>query len=177
MIVIQNQWTYWTKASRDAAAARPRLTQAQPLLAPAGSAPPGQAWVHDIHRREDESFALQIWSGWASQDDLERMRFTNILTWAFRTRGVVEIGLRPPSPGMRQSHWPNALPSPLFVLEPGDTGRISWNGRFRKTMGGSNRGSFYEEHLIFVAATDEPGTDLFTRGPTTRTVDLMTRIY
>ena len=177
MVVIQTLWTHWTRASRDAAAARPRLTGPLPLLTPVGPPPPGQAWVHDIHRREDEAFALRTWSGWASQDDLERMWFTHIVTWKLRSGGAVEVGLRPPSPGMRQSHWPAALPSPLFLLEPGDTGRISWNGRFRKTMGGSNRGSFYEEHLIFVAATEAPEPDLFTRGPTTRTADLMTRIY
>ena len=34
-----------------------------------------------------------------------------------------------------------------------------------------------DEHLIFVAATEAPEPDLFTRGPTTRTADLMTRIY
>lgn len=177
MLVIQNLWTHWTKASRDASAARPRLLEALPLPTPVGPQPPGQAWIHDVHRREDEGFELRVWSGWASQDDWSRMRFTNTLAWTLRAGGVVEVTLRPPSPGMRQTRWPDGLAAPLYVLEPGDTARIVWNGRFRNSMGGSNRGSFYEEHQIFVAAAAAPRPDLFTAGPPDHTIDLTTRIY
>lgn len=177
MLVIQNLWTSWTKASRDASAARPRLLEALPLPVPGGPPPPGQAWVHDVHRREDEGFEPRTWSGWASQDAWSRMRFTNTLAWTLRAGGVVEIALRPPSPGMRQTRWPEGLASPLYVLEPGDAARIAWNGRFRNSMGGSNRGSFYEEHLIFVAAATAPDAGLFTNRPVARSIDLTTRIY
>lgn len=177
MIVIQNLWTRWTKASRDAAATRPRLTEPVRLPLPVGPPPPGQAWIHDVRRREDEDFAMRAWSGWATQDDWSRARFANTLAWTVRAGGVVEVSLRPPSPGMRQTRWPDGLPSPLYVLEPGETARIAWNGRFRNSMGGGNRGSFYEEHLIFFAAAAEPAPELFTDGAARHVIDLTTRIY
>ena len=177
MLVIQNLWSQWTKSSRDAAAARPRLLEALPLPTPVGPPPPGQAWIHDVRRREDEGFELRTWSGWATQDDWSRMRFTNTLAWALRAGGVVEVTLRPPSPNMRQTRWPDGLASPLYVLKPGETARILWNGRFRNSLFGSNRGSFYEEHLTLVAAANDPGPALFTAGSPDHAIDLTTRIY
>lgn len=177
MIAIQHLWTQWSKASRDASARRPRIVGAQPLPPPGTPEPPGQAWVHDMHRREYEAFELRSAAGWMTPDAWAGAHFTNTLTWIARTGGAFELRLYPPSPGMMQTRWPTALPMPLFVLEPGDSALISWNARFRNSMSGSNRGSFYEEHELRVAATRTIGPDLFTAGPPTHVMDLTTRIY
>jgi len=177
MIVIQHLWTQWTKASRDASARRPRLVDAQPLPPPGTPEPRGQAWVHDIHRRESEAFDLRSAAGWMTPDAWSRGHFTNTLTWIARAGGAFELRLYPPAPGMMQTRWPVALPTPLFVLKPGDSARITWNARFRNSMGGSNRGSFYEEHELFAAVAPAVKPDLFTSGVTTHAIDLTTRIY
>lgn len=177
MIVIQHLWTRWTKASRDASARRPRLIGPRALTVPALPERPGHAWVHDVHQVEHEEFALRDGSDWMSPDDWSRTTATTNLTWIARAGGAFDLRLYPPLEGMRQTRWPDALPAPLLVLEAGETARILWNGRFRNSMGGSNRGSFYEEHDLFVAAGDRPGATVFLDGPITRTVDLTTRIY
>jgi hypothetical protein len=68
--------------------------------------------------------------------------------------------------------WP-----PLFTLREGETARIDWNGRFRTSLFGSNRSSYYEQHIYWLALTGDPPPRLFLDATPRKHVDLRTEIY
>ena len=79
---------------------------------------------------------------------------------------------------MRVTDWPGHLPKPLIRLTPGESVLIDWNGRFRNSMGGSNRGYFYEQHRVAAACLDAPfDQDLFLKLKPKKAFDFTTRIY
>lgn len=178
MIVVQHLWSHWTKASRPAAAQRPRLPDAASLAAPVGEAP-GKTWLHDIRRLEREGFERREGSGWTTSADWgsrEPLSPANV-SWRPRAGGGVEVSVHRPWPLMLRTAWPEALPTPLLALPPEAVGKIVWNGRFFASAGGSDRSYFYAEHVVLIVETERPEPDLFTATPPARTVDLRTRIY
>jgi len=82
-----------------------------------------------------------------------------------------------PSAWRLQTKWPAFLPSPLFTLRPGDVARIDWNARLRRSTFGSNRASYYEQHLYWLALADTPHLRLFLDSRPRKHVDLRTEIY
>jgi hypothetical protein len=166
MLIIQHIWTRWTKASRGANAAR-----ARPLLDDAYLLPPMDAGApvlaHEIGADEWRDFApietagpvtARIWKGWHN------------MRWRLRKRAV-EISLTYPHVA---SKWPAHLPSPLFILHPGETARIDWNGRFGF---GSNHSSYYEQHIYWVAMAEAVEPRLFLDAVPRKHVDLRGDIY
>jgi hypothetical protein len=73
--------------------------------------------------------------------------------------------------------WPGHLPSPLFTGTLGEAVRIDWNGRFRSSIGGSNRSYFYEEHTVWVALLDSPLDKSLLDIVPRKHIDLRTQIY
>jgi hypothetical protein len=166
MLVIQHIWSRWTKAARGANAAleRARLEEAYPLPAMEPGAPVA---AHEIRASEWEDFArietagpvtARWWKGWHN------------VRWRLRKRAV-EIYLTDPHVA---SKWPAHLPSPLFMLHPGEIARIDWNGRFGF---GSNRSSYYEQHIYWLAMADAPEPRLFLDAAPRKHVDLRGDIY
>jgi len=99
------------------------------------------------------------------------------LRWKASGEGYA-LGLEPPSPEMRRTGWPDRLPKPLSVIQPGQSVIIDWNGRFQASMFGSNRSFIYEQHRLAVACTVEtPAPDLFLTLQPRKTFDFTTRIY
>ena len=97
--------------------------------------------------------------------------------WARKANGYA-LTVQPPWEGMRVTDWPGHLPSPLTIVEPGQSVVIDWNGRFRSSMGGSNRSFFYEQHRVAVANVEgRPDTDLFLTLQPRKRFDFTTRIY
>lgn len=178
MIVVQHLWSHWTKASRSATAARPRLPEAAPLPIPAGEAT-GRAWLHDVRMLEREGFERREQAGWASRDDWTRaepMHPANVV-WREAPGGGVALTAHRPWASMLRTPWPALLPTPLLTVDAGRVARILWNGRFLASAGGSDGRYFYAEHAILVVSTAQPEADLFTAAADARTVDLRTRIY
>ncbi len=176
-LIIQHIWMRWTKRSRGANAPlkRPRLEEAYPLPAPEEDGP---VMIHEIGAvEEDEGFAFEQGLG---PVDLETRRLGNswhedLLEWRIG-KDEVGISLRRPSERL-QTKWPGLLPSPLFTLRRGDTARIDWNGRLRVSMGGSNRSSYYEQHLYWLAFAPAVEPRLFLDARPRKHVDLRTGIY
>lgn len=177
VLVIQNNWVYWTKASRgaDRPVQRPRLDGPAPLgaLPPAGAA----VWRHDRFALEDQDFEVRhvFRAGEPPTHCPDVQRGGDILI--FRRRGEAwELRLSEPREHTRQTRWPK-LPSPLRTLTPGDFIRIDWNARARRSLFGSHRGSFFEEHAIFIAYTSRPSRDLFLNAEPVKHYDFTTKIY
>ena len=99
-----------------------------------------------------------------------------MLDWHYRG-GEADIVLSPPSPYRLQTKWPARLPSPLLTLRAGDVVRIDWNGRLRRSLFGSNRSSYYEQHTYWLALSDRPEPRLFLDAAPVKHVDLRTEIY
>lgn len=176
MLVIQHIWHRWDKASRGAdGCQRPILARAYalPAMQQVTNAQQ-QALVHDV--------SSDLWGppdvvekrGVVSHD--EWVASVPALDWRVRDRAV-EISLSNPSRWRLQTKWPAWLPSPLFVLASGETARIEWNGRFRRSMGGSNRASYYEQHAYWLAVTDTPHERLFLDATPRKDLDYTRHIY
>ena len=177
MLIIQHIWTKWTKASRGANSRlkRPRLAEAYPLPEFASAAP---VLRHEVRALELEDFALVEESGPVTRDEWERLQphRDNALDWRLRP-GRVEIILHDLSKYRLQTRWPAFLPSPLFVLRDGETARIEYNGRFVSSMSGSNRSSYYSQHVYWLALAEAPSARLFLDAEPRKVIDLRTEIY
>lgn len=177
MMIIQHIWSRWTKAARGANAPlkRPRLDEAYLLPATDGVC---DVLRHEIRAVEEEDFALIVRAGPISRDQWQRsLPWREApLDWRLR-KGAAEISLRRPSDHRQQTRWPAHLPSPLFVLKPGETARIDWNGRFRMSTFGSNRSSHYEQHIYWLALAEAPEPRLFLDAAPRKVIDLRTGIY
>jgi hypothetical protein len=177
MLIVQHIWMRWTKRSRGANSPlkRPRLEEAYALPRPEGE---DAALVHEIGAVEEhEGFAIENGLG---PVDLETRRRRGrwheaLLDWRI-DKDEVAISLARPSSRL-QTKWPAFLPSPLFTLHPGDIVRIDWNGRLRMSMGDSNRSTYYEQHLYWLALADAPEPRLFLDAEPRKHVDLRTEIY
>ncbi|TMJ19506.1 MAG: hypothetical protein E6G92_06945 [Alphaproteobacteria bacterium] len=176
IFVIQHIWTRWTKTARGANAPlkRPRLDEAYrlPRAIPAAS-----AVLHEIRSLENDGFGIE-----QSLAPVTRKEWTDAqwshgatLDWHLGKDGA-EIVLQSDT-SRRQTKWPAFLPSPLFVLRPGETARIDWNGRFRTSVGDSNRSSYYEQHCYWLALTETAEPRLFLDATPRKHVDLRTGIY
>jgi len=178
MLIIQHIWMRWTKQSRGANSRleRPRLEEAYPLPAPAGD---GAVLCHEVRAIEqdhgfaiDESFAPVDRETWGRPE----LWHEEVLDWRIG-KDAIDIIVGRPSEHRLQTRWPAFLPSPLFALRPGDTARVDWNGRLRMSMGDSNRSSYYEQHLYWLALADAPEPRLFLDAEPRKHVDLRTGIY
>ena len=177
MLIIQHIWMKWTKLSRgaDAAIRRPRLDEAYSLPALDES---HHVLRHEIRALESDGFRVIEEAAGTDRMDWPRLQpyRDNALDW--RERGdAVEIILTDPSQHRRQTKWPAHLPSPLFTLREGETARVDWNGRFRTSMGGSNRSSYYEQHIYWLAVAARPVPSLFLDAKPRKHIDLRTEIY
>ena len=176
VLVMQDTWLRWTKASRAAADATARLAVPRvhllPQLANEGTL------RHEIAALEQNGF-----------EQLQRIRAIDDPAWAqdlpirpdnvaVRRRGDgFEVRLARPFQSMLTTAWPAHLPAPLFSGGVGEALRIDWNGRFRSSVSGTNRSYFYEEHTIWVALLENP-TDQALLGLVPRKhIDLRTQIY
>lgn len=176
VLMIQDVWSRWTKASRAAADATARLAVPRvhrlPLLS-------GDATIrHEVALLETDGF-----------EPRHLVRSLNDPAWAhdmparpdyLRVRRVGEgfaVSLLPPWDSMRVTKWPAWLPSPLFEGGLGEAVRIDWNGRFRTSIGGSNRSYFYEEHTIWVTLQAAPTDATFLTLEPVKHIDFRTRIY
>ena len=176
IFVIQHIWTRWTKAARGANAPlkRPRLEEAYRVPPPSTL---GEAMLHEVRALEQEGFVIEQSFLPITRREWKDAQWSHgaLLDWHLGELGA-EIVLQSDTT-RRQTKWPAFLPSPLFTLRPGDTARIDWNGRFRKSMGGSNRSSYYEQHTYWLALTDAPESGLFLGAEPRKHVDLRTEIY
>lgn len=177
MLVIQHIWTKWTKRSRGANSPlqRPRLLEAYPLP----RIDDGHRVVrHEIRALEREKFERVEEFGPVEREQWERLQpyRDNALDWLLRERRA-DIIIRKPSQERQQTKWPAYLPSPLFTLAEGETAKIEWNGRFISSMSGSNRATYYEQHVYWLAFTGEPTERLFLDAAPKKTIDLRTEIY
>jgi hypothetical protein len=176
VLVMQDTWLRWTKASRAAADATARLAVPRvhllPQLVNEGTL------RHEIAALEQDGF-----------EQLQRIRAIDDPAWAqdlpirpdnvgARKRGDgFEVRLARPFPSMLTTAWPAHLPAPLFAGGVGAAVRIDWNGRFRSSVSGSNRSYFYEEHTVWVALLENPtGQALLDLRPR-KHIDLRTQIY
>ncbi|WP_157073572.1 hypothetical protein [Sphingomonas soli] len=167
----------WTKASRgaDRSDRRPLLEPVYPLPEMAIEGNPQQvALVHEVIADcwADEPVAVR--SGPVTHEAWTQGHAS--LDW--RPRGkAMGISLNAPSRWRLQTKWPAWLPSPLFVLEPEETARIEWNGRFRYSLFGSNRSSYFEQHIYWLALTDAAHPRLFLDAEPRKNLDYTTHIY
>jgi hypothetical protein len=177
MLIIQHIWTKWTKLSRgaDRALKRPRLAEAYPF-------PPHRDPVpvlrHEVRALESEGFEIRELVGAIDRETWPRqLPWRNTaLDWRLRPEGA-DILLHKPSEHTQQTKWPAHLPSPLLRLGEGESARIEWNGRFRASMMGSNRGSYFEQHVYWLAVAAEPHPRIFLEAEPKKRIDLTTHIY
>jgi hypothetical protein len=180
MLIVQHIWSRWTKAARGANAPlqRPRLDEAYALpQEPYVSPPAGGALLHDIRALEREDFAIDPSFAPVTRREWKEAQWSHgaLLDWHVGAQGVGIILQSDTS--RRQTKWPAFLPSPLFTLREGETARIDWNGRFRTSMGGSNRSSYYEQHCYWLALAGDPAPRLFLDAAPRKHIDLRTEIY
>jgi hypothetical protein len=177
MLIIQHIWTQWTKQSRGANArrVRPRLAEAYRLPEMPTAGPVVR---HEIRVLEAEDFAFIEQAGPTDRDAWPRLQphRNNALDWREK-RGLFEIILAKPSEYRQQTKWPARLADPLFTLAEGETARIEWNGRFRTSMGGTNRSSYYEQHVYWLGVAALPSPRMFLDAQPKKRIDLRTGIY
>ena len=176
VLMIQDVWSRWTKASRAAADAGARLAlprvHSLPLLT-------GDASIrHEVAALEEDGFeprhlvrSLDA-PAWAHD---RPARPDNLKAW--RTGDGFAVSLFRPWESMLTTRWPAWLASPLFEGRLGDAVRIDWNGRFRASIAGSNRSYFYEEHTIWVTLQAAPTDSSFLTLEPIKHIDLRTTIY
>jgi hypothetical protein len=176
VLMIQDVWSRWTKASRAASDAGARLAVPRvhrlPLLT-------GDATIrHEVAVLEADGFEARHLvrtlddPAWAHDRPL---RPDNLRVRRVGDRFAVTL-LRPWD-SMLTTKWPAWLPSPLFSGGLGDAVRIDWNGRFRSSVAGSDRSYFYEEHTIWVTLQAAPTDVSFLTLEPIKHIDLRTRIY
>jgi len=180
MLIAQHIWTKWTKDSRGANSPvkRPRLAEAYALPAEAhAAAPAGGALLHDVRALWLEGFEIREWFEPIARQDWRQWQWNHgaLLDWHLNKDGA-DIVLQSET-SRRQTKWPAFLPSPLFTLREDETARIDWNGRFRTSMSGANRASYYEQHIYWLALVDAPAPRLFLDAAPRKHVDLRTEIY
>jgi hypothetical protein len=176
VLVMQDTWLRWTKASRAALDATARLAVPRAHLLP-------QLVNEGTLRHEVAAFESNGF------EQLQRIRAIDDPAWAqdlpirpdnvgVRRRGDgFEVRLAHPFPSMLVTAWPGHLPSPLFTGTLGEALRIDWNGRFRSSIGGSNRSYFYEEHTVWVTLLDSPLDKSLLDIVPRKHIDLRTQIY
>ncbi|MGX4639988.1 hypothetical protein [Massilia sp. SYSU DXS3249] len=176
VLVIQDVWFRWTKATRAAADAKARLAAPRVYLLPQLS---GERSIHhEVLVHESEGFVplhriRPIGDpGW-HQD--RPMRPDNLQ--ARVTGDGFAVSLKPPFGSLLTTKWPAFLPSPLFEGKLGEAVQIDWNGRFRSSLGGSNRSYFFEEHAIRVALLAAPTDAALLALEPVKHIDLRTNIY
>jgi hypothetical protein len=176
VLVMQDTWLRWTKASRAALDATTRLAVPRAHLLP-------QLVNEGTLRHEVAAFESNGF------EQLQRIRAIDDPAWAqdlpirpdnvgVRRRGDgFEVRLARPFPSMLVTAWPGHLPSPLFTGTLGEAVQIDWNGRFRSSIGGSNRSYFYEEHTVWVALLDSLLDKSLLDIAPRKHIDLRTQIY
>jgi hypothetical protein len=176
VLMIQDVWLRWTKASRAAEDARARLAVPRMHLLPQTSFE--DTVRHEVMAHEANQFA-----------PLHRIRSIGDQAWDhdtparpdnLRVRAIkdgFEVRLDRPWPSMLTTKWPAFLPQPLFRGEVGDTVRIDWNARFHSSLFGSNRSYFYEEHTIWITLQQDPADSTFLTLEPIKRIDLRTTIY
>lgn len=176
MLIIQHIWTRWTKLSRGANSPlqRPRLAEAYPLPeVPVGT----DVFLHEIKALERENFAITQWAGPITRKEWKEGQWHQgvLLDW-LQTGFDAEITLHKDTYRL-QTKWPSFLPQPLFKVPLGETSRIDWNGRFRFSLFGSNRSSYYEQHCYWLAYAKDSDPRLFLDAQPRKHVDLRAHIY
>ncbi|XBQ16098.1 MAG: hypothetical protein ABL308_14235 [Oceanicaulis sp.] len=174
-LIIQDNWVRFTKQSRgaDKPVRPPRLDGPArlPELPPADE----KVWRHDRYAVEPDLDFREVCRAGLKPEPLNLYK-TDVTVPALK-KDRVEISLNEPAAEIRQTRWPDYLPSPIKVLAPGEIFRLDWNMRARRSLGGSHRGSFFEMHTIFITLTAEPDPRMFeTRAPDTH-VDLRRSVY
>lgn len=179
MLIIQHIWTKWTKASRGANAPLQR-----PRLAEAYSVPPlqtdGETLLHDIRALERQQFEIvetvqavtpKTWLSAHPSPVYQEV----VLDWKAYAAGATIRVTGPSSYRLQTRRARGAFDT--INLSFGETARVDWNGRMRSSLFGSNRSSYYEQHIYWFGfvATFEP--DLFLNAQPNMHVDLRTNIY
>lgn len=180
MLIVQHIWTTWTKELRGANAPvkRPRLAEAYELPGQAHELPgDGGALLHELRALWHEDFGIRETYGPIARPEWRQAQWNQsaLLDWHLKKDGA-EIVLQSDT-HRRQTKWPAFLPSPLFTLRSGETARIDWNGRFRTSLSGANRASYYEQHTYWLALADEAAARLFLDATPRKHVDLRAEIY
>ena len=175
MLIVQHIWSRWTKASRGANSElrRPRLNEAYMLP----EMPTCAVGLHEVSAVEADDFKLSVRFAAVEHDDWRKPvpHHEVALDWHLTDAGAA-IALVPPAPQRRQTSWPAYLPTPLFMLAAGETARIEWNGRFRTSLLGSDRSTYYEQHVYWLAVGDWHAR-LFLDAKPRKRIDLTTQIY
>jgi hypothetical protein len=176
VLMIQDVWSRWTKASRAAADAGVRLAVPRVHRLPILS---GEATIrHEVAVLETDGFEPRHLvrrmddPAWAHD---RPARPDNLKAW--RVGEGFAVSLFRPWDSMLTTRWPAWLASPLFEGGLGDAVRIDWNARFRSSIGGSNRSYFYEEHTVWVTLQAAPTDASFLTLEPTKHIDLRTTIY
>lgn len=176
MFVIQHIWTRWTKVWRGSVPGneRPRPEEVYPLPeVPAGCT----VFRHEVALVEDGGgFAPIDRAGPVTADEWKRPvpHHETLMRWRIRGEGV-EVSLD--RPYRLQTKFPRHLPSPLLVLRPGEVVRIDWNGRLMRSLFGSNRSTYYEQQILWLANVVGPGPRLFLDASPRKHLDYRTHIY
>ena len=176
VLMVQDVWFRWTKASRAAANAGTRLAlprvHALPILSSEASV------RHEVAALEENGFEPRHLvrrlddPAWAHD---RPARPDNLKAW--RVGDGFAVALLRPWPSMLTTRWPAWLASPLFEGGLGDAVRIDWNGRFRASVSGSNRSYFYEEHTTWVTLQAAQTDSSFVKLELIKHIDLRTTIY
>lgn len=176
VLMVQDVWFRWTKASRAAADAGTRLALPRVHSLPILSS---EATVrHEVAALEENGFEPRHLvrslddPAWAHD---RPARPDNLKAW--RVGDGFAVALLRPWPSMLTTRWPAWLASPLFEGGLGDAVRIDWNGRFRASVSGSNRSYFYEEHTTRVTLQAAQSDSSFVELEPIKHIDLRTRIY
>lgn len=176
VLMIQDVWTRWTKASRAAADAGTRLAVPRVHRLPILS---GEATIwHEVAALEEHGFEARHLvrrmddPAWAHD---RPARPDNLKAW--RVGEGFAVSLLRPWDSMLTTRWPAWLASPLFEGGLGDAVRIDWNARFRASVSGSNRSYFYEEHTVWVTLQAAPTDASFLALEPVKHIDLRTTIY
>jgi hypothetical protein len=176
VLVMQDTWLRWTKASRAAADATARLAVPRVHLIP--QLDNDGTLCHEIAALEDNGF-----------EEVHRVRPFKDPAWgqdrpirpdnirAQRRGDSFDVRLDRPFSSMLRTAWPGQLPVPLFTGGIGEAVRIDWNGRFRSSVHGSNRSFFYEEHTVWVALLEHLSDDAIMQLTPRKHIDLRTQIY
>ncbi|QNA88625.1 hypothetical protein G4G28_09205 [Massilia sp. Dwa41.01b] len=179
VLMMQDVWFRWTKATRAAADAGTRLAVPRVHPLPQLTAEANEATIrHEVMVHESNGFVPVHRVGRIKDPDWDRARPghpDNVVARASGERFIVS--LQPPWASMLTTKWPAWLPSPLFEGGVGDSIRIDWNGRFRSSLFGSDRSYFFEEHTVWVTLVAAPTDGVFVGLEPGKHIDLRTQIY